>query len=62
VFKKWQKVFRGGVHPNDRKSYSASKPIEVAALPDKVVIPVRQHIGAPCTPVVNKVIWLKRDR
>jgi len=56
------KSFRGGVHPNDRKSYSASKPIEVAALPDKVVIPVRQHIGAPCTPVVNKGDLVKKGQ
>lgn len=47
------KSFRGGVHPNDRKAYTASKPIEVAPLPTKVIIPVRQHIGAPCIPVVK---------
>ncbi len=47
------KSFRGGVHPDDRKRYTAAKPIETAPLPDKVVIPTRQHIGAPCTPVVK---------
>lgn len=47
------KSFRGGVHPDDRKRYTAAKPIETAPLPDKVVIPTRQHIGAPCAPVVK---------
>ncbi|MDR3562846.1 MAG: electron transport complex subunit RsxC [Negativicutes bacterium] len=46
------KSFRGGVHPNDRKGYTAAKPIEVAPVPQKVVIPTRQHIGAPCSPTV----------
>ncbi|MDS1029197.1 electron transport complex subunit RsxC [Bacillota bacterium LX-D] len=54
--------FRGGVHPNDRKSYSASKPIEVAPLPKKVIIPVSQHIGAPCTPVVKKGDVVKKGQ
>jgi electron transport complex protein RnfC len=47
------KSFRGGVHPDDRKRYSASKAIEVAPVPQKVVIPTRQHIGAPCSPIVQ---------
>ncbi|VBB07851.1 alpha-helical ferredoxin [Lucifera butyrica] len=47
------KTFRGGVHPDDKKRYTATKPIEVAPLPQKVVIPTRQHIGAPCSPTVK---------
>ena len=47
------KSFRGGVHPNDRKSYTASKQVEAAPLPSKVIIPTRQHIGAPATPVIK---------
>ncbi|MDF2634754.1 MAG: Electron transport complex protein rnfC [Pelosinus sp.] len=47
------KSFRGGVHPDDRKRYTAGKPIEVAPIPEKVIIPVRQHIGAPCSPIVK---------
>ncbi len=47
------KSFRGGIHPDNRKRYTASKPIQVAPVPDKVIIPVRQHIGAPCSPIVN---------
>ena len=45
-------TFRGGVHPNDRKAYTAAKQVEKAPLPSKVIIPTRQHIGAPCTPIV----------
>jgi electron transport complex protein RnfC len=44
--------FRGGVHPKQYK-LTASKPIEKAKLPEKVVIPLRQHIGAPCDPLVK---------
>ncbi|MDR3589336.1 MAG: electron transport complex subunit RsxC [Negativicutes bacterium] len=47
------KSFRGGVHPDDRKRFTAAKPIEVAPVPQKVVIPTRQHIGAPTAPVVK---------
>lgn len=47
------KSFRGGVHPDDRKRFTAEKPIEVAPIPQKVVIPTRQHIGAPTSPVVK---------
>jgi len=56
------KSFRGGVHPNDRKSYTAGKPIEIAPLPSKVIIPVRQHIGAPCTPIVTKGDEVKKGQ
>lgn len=47
------KSFRGGIHPDDRKRYTAAKPIEIAPVPQKVVIPTRQHLGAPCSPVVQ---------
>lgn len=47
------KSFRGGVHPDDRKRYTAAKAIEVAPIPQKVIIPTRQHIGAPCAPIVK---------
>jgi electron transport complex protein RnfC len=44
---------KGGVHPPETK-FSADKPIEVLPLPEQVVIPISQHIGAPATPVVAK--------
>lgn len=47
------KTFHGGVHPDDRKRLTAAKAVEIAPVPSKVVIPIRQHIGAPCVPVVK---------
>ncbi len=46
------KGFRGGIHPKDEKS-TATKTIENAELPAKVVIPVHQHIGTPASPIVE---------
>lgn len=56
------KLFKGGVHPKDNKSLTANKPIEKAFLPQKVIIPVRQHIGAPCTPMVKKGDKVKKGQ
>lgn len=48
------KTFRiGGVHPPENK-LSADGKIKVLPVPDQVVIPLGQHIGAPATPVVQK--------
>lgn len=44
---------KGGTHPPENK-LSADKAIETLALPDKVFIPLAQHIGAPCEAVVKK--------
>lgn len=48
------KLFKGGIHPKDNKSYTASKVIEKPPLPPKVIIPMRQHIGAACNPLIKK--------
>lgn len=45
---------RGGVHPDDRKSLSAERPIEKLPLPPLLHIPVQQHIGAPAKPLVRR--------
>ena len=44
----------GGVHPHDNKQYSAHQAITSVPLPQKAVIPLVQHIGAPAKPVVQK--------
>ncbi len=44
-------VFKGGVHPDYRKEITASLAVTKMALPSKVVIPLQQHIGAPCEPL-----------
>ena len=56
------KSFRGGIHPNGSKNHTANKPIEIATLPSKVVIPVSQHIGAPCVPIVAKGDCVKKGQ
>lgn len=56
------KSFRGGVHPDGSKKYTSNKPIEIAPIPDKVFIPVRQHIGAPASPVVQKGDLVKKGQ
>lgn len=47
------KTFPGGIHPDDNKRYSKDAKIELYPQPDKVVIPLNQHIGAPAKPVVK---------
>ena len=46
------KTFLGGVHPPQEKERTANEPVREAQLPETVVIPMSQHIGAPCVPVV----------
>ena len=48
------KAFFGGVHPNDMKAATNEKAIEQLAPPKQVIIPMSQHFGAPCTPIVKK--------
>lgn len=45
-------VFRGGVHPPEHKEATAGSPITWAPVPGKVVIPLSQHLGAPCVATV----------
>lgn len=48
------KTFKlGGIHPPENK-LSKGKTIEVLPIPEKVVIPLAQHIGAPATAIVAK--------
>ena len=47
-----QKFF-GGIHPVYRKELSAKVTPSVAVIPKQVVIPMSQHIGVPCTPLVK---------
>lgn len=44
--------FLGGIHPPYRKELSAARPIEAPPLPERVVVPLLQHIGMPTEPVV----------
>lgn len=51
VLKAVKKV-RGGVKVDHHKN-TAHKKVERLPIPSKVVIPMQQHIGAPCEPVVK---------
>ncbi len=48
------KTFERGVHPSYNKELTADKAVARAGLPGRVIIPLSQHIGAPCEPVVKK--------
>ena len=46
--------FFGGIHPKEYKQYAEDRPIQLFPEPDLLVIPMQQHIGAPCRPLVKK--------
>ena len=43
----------GGVHPPENKAQSNQSPIASIALPDEIVLPLNQHIGAPAEAIVD---------
>lgn len=45
--------FRGGIHPDDCKSFTRHKPVEALPPPEHLVLPMSMHIGAPCKPTVD---------
>jgi len=45
---------RGGVHPDDRKTLAAGRPIESLPMPKLLHIPLQQHIGAIANPLVQR--------
>ena len=42
----------GGVHPAENKHQSNQQPIAAAGIPDELIFPLSQHIGAPASPIV----------
>jgi electron transport complex protein RnfC len=46
-------TFKGGTHPPHSKKATESLAIERVTEPKVVVIPMQQHIGAPCEPIVQ---------
>lgn len=47
-------TFRGGIHPKDNKKHTCFKTIRELEVPEFLVFPLSQHIGAPCRPLVKK--------
>jgi len=46
-------TFKGGIHPPDKKDIAKDRAIKEAKSPQRVVIPLSQHLGAPCKPIVS---------
>ena len=44
----------GGIHPKENKHYAEHQAVQEFPAPDLLVIPMAQHIGAPCLPLVKK--------
>ena len=49
-------TFKRGVHPPDGKKYTNEKPIDILMPKEGALLafPMSQHIGAPCSPIVQK--------
>ena len=43
-------TFDRGIHPNYNKELASGKAVISAKLPQRIVVPVSQHIGAPAQP------------
>ena len=48
-----KRLFFGGIHPKYNKEMSTTVTTFHSITPKQVVIPMQQHIGAPCTPMVS---------
>ena len=48
-----KRLFFGGIHPKYNKEMSTQITTFHTITPKQVVIPLQQHIGAPCQPLVN---------
>ncbi len=44
--------FHGGIHLPGHKRESTARPVEQAALPKRLILPLLQHLGAPAEPAV----------
>jgi electron transport complex protein RnfC len=55
-------TFKRGIHPEYQKELSSGKSIKVSKLPQRVVIPLSQHIGAPAKAEVNIGDEVKRGQ
>lgn len=55
-------TFKGGIHPDDAKELTRHKSVETLPLPERVVIPLSQHIGAPAEPLVEAGAKVKKGQ
>lgn len=54
-----KRKFYGGIHPDDHKARSLGK-LREAAAPRQVILPLKQHIGAPCRSLVEAGAYVLR--
>lgn len=54
LFNSKLKTFFGGTYPPEHKEPTKDKPVEEIPLPEEITIPLIQHTGAPCQPLVEK--------
>jgi len=47
------KTFRHGIHPDEYKDRTEHRPIERMPFVSRFVLPLSQHLGAPCKPIVS---------
>lgn len=43
----------GGIHPQENKQQSLQLPVGDISLPNELIYPLNQHLGAPATPIVQ---------
>lgn len=55
-------LFFGGIHPNYNKEMSTAISTFRTIMPKQVVIPMQQHIGAPCEPLVSVGDYVMRGQ
>lgn len=48
------RTFRGGIHPVGYKELTSGRAIVTMTPPAEVIVPLKQHVGAPCEPLVKK--------
>ncbi len=47
-----KRTFRHGVHPDSHKKLTEGRLIERLPIPDEIILPLNQHLGAPSEPAV----------
>lgn len=55
-------LFFGGVHPKYNKEMSTNNNSLQTVIPKRVIIPMQQHIGVPCIPLVKVGDMVKRGQ
>ena len=53
--------FHGGIHPPSRKERTNQKPVALLDIPDRLYIPLRQHIGVAGKLLVKVGDVIERD-